>query len=110
MELTPEETYGLCADLKRGSKYKIRKELDITHRFEDGEEVEIVAFTDINAGRPPSCKNIRARLLKFKGHKDPIWHPLWIINCPECPFYDPMLEEPRSHVNRFKRIQSFGKD
>lgn len=102
MKLTSEETFGLCRDLRCGNKYKIRKKADaISGRFKDGEEVEITDFVE---GHLPCCKNVRARLLKFKGHSDKgaQWHPLWIINCPACLFYDPMLEES-SHVRRFTR-------
>lgn len=95
----PVATYGLCASLQRGDKFQIRKEADtIPGRFKDGEEVEIADFGDISKGRVPCCKNIRARLLKFKGHEGPQWHPIWIVDCTECPFYSPDIEKPlRSH-------------
>ncbi len=84
-----------CRRLLVGAKFKIRKEADaIPNLFEDGEEVEIASFVDVSKGRLPCCKNIKARLLKFKGHEDSHWHPLWIINCDKCPFYDPNIEDP----------------
>ena len=86
---TPVATYGLCEGVQRGDKYKIRMEANPSpKRFEDDEEVEIIDFVDPDKGRPPCCRNNKARLLKFKGYKDPQWHPLWIIDCSKCPFYD----------------------
>lgn len=86
----PVATYGLCKGLARGDKFKIRKEANnISGRFKDGEEVEIVDFVGTNKSRVPGCMYVGARLLKFKGHEDPQYHPLWIINCNKCPFYNP---------------------
>lgn len=97
----PVATYGLCEGIARGDKFKIRKEADaIPGRFEDGEEIEIVDFVDADKSRAtrrfpvPGCMNVGARLLKFKDHEGSQWHPLWIIDCNKCPFYDPNMEEP----------------
>lgn len=91
----PVATYGLCEGLARGDKFKIRKETDaIPGRFKDGEEVEIVDFVGTDKSRVPCCMNISARLLKFKDYEGPQWHPLWIINCNKCPFYNPDMGEP----------------
>lgn len=99
-------TDGLCEGLQRGDKYKIRTEMDeATHFFEEGAEVVIMDF--VKGSPPAQCKNSEARLLVFVGHEPSQWHPLWIINCHECPFYDLTLTgceltgcDERPHVNK----------
>jgi len=86
MQCIPVNTNGLCEALQRGDKFQIRKEVDdASHFFENGAEVEIVDFSE---DQPPQCKNSKARLLEFKDKGMSQWHPMWIINCSECPFYD----------------------
>lgn len=108
---TPVATYGLCEGVERGSTFKIRKEFDTGPKFlEEKEAVEIADFCD--KSRPPQCRNEKARLLKFKGDEDGQWHPMWIINCKRCPFYDPTWSwpgnEPGGYLTKGDRFWSEG--
>ncbi len=78
----------LCKDLKIGSSYTIRKRTDITKRFAGKEEVVIDRFELWDNGPPPQCGHKDAQLIIFKGHKNR-YHPFWILNCHECPYYIP---------------------
>ena len=95
---TPVATYGLCEGVARGDKFKIREGFNAEYRFfEESLEVEIYDFCD--KSRPPQCRNDKAKLLKFKGNEEGQWHPMWIINCKKCPFYDPTWSWPDDHPN-----------
>jgi len=88
MKGTPVNTYGLCEGIQRGDKFKVR---GVGTILEKGTMVEIADLCKDNP--PPQCKNLKAKLLQFKDHGSSPWHPLWVINCHECPFYDPTLSD-----------------
>lgn len=72
-----------CADISIGGKYTIGYE-PLTRKFKKDEEVVVAEFIHV---KPPNCTCSEAKLLRFEGKGESRYHPIWIVDCHECPFY-----------------------